>query len=549
MLSVAILVNNLHWDEWEISCIRRLLDTKQVEIRAVVLAGSDRASERGHSLDDSRLLPLLERWLLRKTAYRSKSSQALQELLPDVPIYFCLEHNANSFRREGWDVILQLSGDSRAAMRLRDVPRHGVWSFRYEGCGSLAALLLRNRLLREPTGAVELVRLGWRREQAATVLKRGVFAIGLRSFVKHYEEIRHASSYYPAYACAELAEGRVPRAEAAREPSPNAAERMALNARWPFLFAWNAFQDIVSRWFVRWFVTEHWNVGVANRPIEHLLSAGRLPAIDWLPKKRRFLADPFGIRHNGRLYVLAEECDHLTGSKGFITAIRYDMRHRGKRKVAFRLPVHMSYPYLLKHQGDIYCIPETYQAQEVALYKAVRFPDQWEKIKVLISDFAAVDATVLFHDGMWWMFCTDEALGPNSHLHIWYASELDGDWRPHPMNPVKMDVRSARSAGTPFFHNGHWYRPAQDCSRKYGGAVVLNRIETLTVDAFKEETVKRLVADPESPYPDGLHTLSSVGDRTLFDAKIESVDLKVFMRRVWAKLMPFESVSERRREA
>ena len=40
---------------------------------------------------------------------------------------------------------------------------------------------------------------------------------------------------------------------------------------------------------------------------------------------------------------------------------------------------------------------------------------------------------------------------------------------------VKTDVRSARPAGTPFVYQGELYRPAQDCSRTYGGSIVIHR--------------------------------------------------------------------------
>ena len=56
-------------------------------------------------------------------------------------------------------------------------------------------------------------------------------------------------------------------------------------------------------------------------------------------------------------------------------------------------------------------------------------------------------------------------------------------------------ARSARPAGPIFAHEGRLYRPAQDCSRTYGGAVVIHRIEALTPEIFREVAVARL--DPE----------------------------------------------------
>ena len=88
---------------------------------------------------------------------------------------------------------------------------------------------------------------------------------------------------------------------------------------------------------------------------------------------------------------------------------------------------------------------------------------------------------------------------------------------PHAANPVKLDVRSARPAGTPFVHNGHLYRPAQDCSGSYGGKTVINRVIRLTPTEFEEEQVAVIKPYKNSPYPDGIHTISVAGNMTIID--------------------------------
>lgn len=84
---------------------------------------------------------------------------------------------------------------------------------------------------------------------------------------------------------------------------------------------------------------------------------------------------------------------------------------------------------------------------------------------------------------------------------------------------MKIDSRSSRSAGTPFHVDGTWYRPAQDCSVTYGGAVVFNKIITLTIEQYEEQVVTTITPCKESDFPDGIHTLSSVGPYTLLDGK------------------------------
>ena len=266
---------------------------------------------------------------------------------------------------------------------------------------------------------------------------------------------------------------------------------------------------------------ELWALGVVRRPVHELLDARRLH-VEWLPTRRPkgYLADPFGIVVGDGLHVLAEEYDYPS-NRGRITAISF----RGDRTVArwvpeaIRLPSHASYPFLLQHEGEVYCIPETSAEREVRLYRARRFPDDWEQVGVLVSGFAAADSTLFQHNGLWWLFCVEAGGDARTHLHGWWSPTLGGRWRPHLLNPLKSDVRSSRPAGPVFRRDGRLYRPAQDCSHTYGEAVALNRIDELTPTTFREEWVHTLRPDPTSAFPHGLHTLTGVGDVTLVDGK------------------------------
>jgi hypothetical protein len=67
--------------------------------------------------------------------------------------------------------------------------------------------------------------------------------------------------------------------------------------------------------------------------------------------------------------------------------------------------------------------------------------------------------------------------------------------------------------------NGELYRPAQDCSKTYGGRVVLNRILRLTPTDFSEAPERFVEPTPGSLYGKALHTLSGAGPRTVIDGK------------------------------
>lgn len=264
---------------------------------------------------------------------------------------------------------------------------------------------------------------------------------------------------------------------------------------------------------------DEWNVGVVRAPIRVLLEGKSKPKVNWFPfpKSGTFLADPFGIVKDQKVHLLCEQFDY--GSyKGRIVSMEFtDKDSPSEPEVVFELPVHVSYPYLFERQERVYCVPETFQAREIGLYEIEDFPRKWLKVAVLVDNFAGLDGTVFQYDGYWWLACSNRELGALDKLFLFYSDDLLGTWKPHDANPVKTDISSSRPAGTPVFHEGSLYRPAQDCSKVYGGRIVFNRVTRLTPTDFREEPVAFVEPDETGPYPAGMHTLSVAGDITIVD--------------------------------
>ncbi|MEI9904227.1 MAG: hypothetical protein WDN06_09760 [Asticcacaulis sp.] len=104
-------------------------------------------------------------------------------------------------------------------------------------------------------------------------------------------------------------------------------------------------------------------------------------------------------------------------------------------------------------------------------------------------------------------------------LHVACAEALTGPWRQHAGNPVREALDSTRPGGLPFVHDGAPHLPVQDCTGTYGAALNVLRIEALTPERFTASPVRRFMPGLHPGYPDGLHTLSAVGDVTLIDVK------------------------------
>jgi hypothetical protein len=258
-----------------------------------------------------------------------------------------------------------------------------------------------------------------------------------------------------------------------------------------------------------------WNVGIADAPIHAFLE--QRPPIAWLPDPgRRFLADPFAYESDGDVVLVVEDYDYDEVRAGLST-ISVGSDGPGRLEPFLDRPEHLSYPYVFEHQGRLYCIPECSASGQVALYEVDKAARSCRRVATLLPDFAGVDTTVIRHEGRWWLLCTNARDNDCANLYVFYADDLLGPYTPHPWNPVKTDMRSSRPAGTPFVHQGVLYRPAQDCSERYGGAVAINRIVELTPHTFREEVVNVIRPDPNGPYPHGLHTLSAVGGKTVVD--------------------------------
>jgi hypothetical protein len=279
-------------------------------------------------------------------------------------------------------------------------------------------------------------------------------------------------------------------------------------------------------------IEEHWTLGIIRKPVHHVIDSFVADDIQWLTlPPGTALADPLGaVEHHGRLTILAEGYDFKDRQGRIVALDVQDERIVSPPREVLRLPVHASYPHLIFHGSHIYCLPEASATGCVQLYRADPFPERWVPDRILLQSFAGADATVHRHGDRWWMFVGNHADQDEAKLYVFHAPDLFGPWQPHAMNPVKCDLRSARPAGPLFEHAGELYRPAQDGSVTYGGAVAVNRVLQLSPTEFVEETVNVLRPSHSGPYPHGLHTLTGAGALTIVDGKRHSRSLR---RLVW----------------
>jgi hypothetical protein len=296
-----------------------------------------------------------------------------------------------------------------------------------------------------------------------------------------------------------------------------------------------------------------WRCAIVKRRAEDILRDGiESSAIVWFPDMPAlaFRADPFGLWRNGHLYVFAEAFDYRTRI-GHIDRLCFDAELNFlDSKTVLKTPWHLSYPFVFEADGETWMLPEAYKSGTLTLYRARTFPDVWEAACEIPLDGPAIDATPLWRDDRWWLFYSPsyESSVRRSHLHVAWSYRLTGPWHVHPLNPVRVDLASARLGGTPLLRDGAILLPVQDCRATYGGALRVLLVETLDERRFEATDQAGLTAPPwMTPFTEGLHTFAAAGPVTLIDVKRteasyrgEAIRIRGVLQRRWREMRVVE---------
>jgi len=239
------------------------------------------------------------------------------------------------------------------------------------------------------------------------------------------------------------------------------------------------------------------------------------------PTHNGFWADPFVVEREGRRFIFFEEYLQET-RRGHIAAMELD-KHGGVGEPfdVLKTKFHLSYPFLFEYGGELFMVPECAESGRVEALRCTQYPDRWEPHAVLIDNVTAFDPTLVEHDGMWWMFIALQPDGNSTddELHLFYARTPFGPWTPHPLNPISLDVRCARPAGALFSSQGRLYRPAQDCSRRYGWAISLQEVVEMTTEDYKEVQVNHITPEWAGD-AHATHTMNQSCGVTLYDCEV-----------------------------
>lgn len=251
---------------------------------------------------------------------------------------------------------------------------------------------------------------------------------------------------------------------------------------------------------------------------------------------QHWAADPMLIDYEGKTYMFFEAVD---GVKGHIEVCEI------KEDCSISKPItilsddcHYSYPFVFLHDGNWYMIPESSEANEVRLYKAVEFPYRWEKIAVLLKG-KYVDTTI-FEDNYKLYLLTFETDGVTEcvkpRAFKFFLNDTNSKLEEIPW--TYYDKLQVRGAGQVINLGNELIRPAQiSTEHRYGDAVAFYKIDKL--DGIYREGLKSILHIDDIKinrrYVDGLHTYSVSEKFETVDIRCRDFDFGKILRKIRKK--------------
>jgi len=263
---------------------------------------------------------------------------------------------------------------------------------------------------------------------------------------------------------------------------------------------------------------QRWSVAFVKNPWCHVsLRQG----VEIKNPAGRYFADPFVITKEGRTICFVEDCS-CRSKVGRITAIEImDGKNYNILGPVIAEPFHLSFPFLLEYEQELYMVPETAEVQAIRLYRCVEFPMKWEYVKDIKSNVNAGDSVIFKHKDKWWLFSNIGTQGSVDHCSTLMAyfseSPLSDEWQEHKLNPLVFDCRMARNGGLLDGGNGCLVRVRQRHGYQvYGESLTLAKITELTPSSFEEKEFGQIHPD----FFKGIiatHHMHSDGHYTVYD--------------------------------
>ena len=269
----------------------------------------------------------------------------------------------------------------------------------------------------------------------------------------------------------------------------------------------------LKQWYKKQ-LRHEWTLGFVENGLDGVFSDK--PKYVWVKNpyaEECWFADPFILDVTDTTITLLVEEMRYAVHVGRIAKLTID---RGTMaitdmKIILEEPTHLSFPNILRENGKIYVYPENHDSGELNLYEYDEGKEQLVKVRTLCKQ-PLTDAVMTDVFGKRQIYST-QMPNPNGNVLNVYEANENGVFIQS--LSISFADKHARMAGQFFTYKGKIYRPAQDCNKVYGGAVVIEDVQ-FGADKIQIHYVKTL----KSTHPvlrKGMHTLNECNGVVVID--------------------------------
>ncbi|BBV29609.1 glucosamine inositolphosphorylceramide transferase family protein [Citrobacter werkmanii] len=298
-------------------------------------------------------------------------------------------------------------------------------------------------------------------------------------------------------------------------------------------------QTKIKKIIKTFFYHESWDIMILKDHGSHLFPDNTLEILSkttaqQLTKKYTFQADPFIVEKADKLYVFYEAFS-FRNSKGTLRCRVLDRELTEIDDVKLEgfddLKCHLSFPFLIHINDQLFMIPESSERKEVILFQSVEFPVRWKKIKVLISDTEVTDNVFLTINETCYLLSTTM----DNEIIIHSAENIFGEWQ-RIAPSLKVSNHHHRGAGAPYSVDNKMYFLTQECTPEtYGKSIYIKELVTLNDTVFDESLIEKI--NSSINHSDGVHTLNFSNNYIVYDSKINKFSLLAIFKKLSYKFM------------
>lgn len=271
----------------------------------------------------------------------------------------------------------------------------------------------------------------------------------------------------------------------------------------------------LKQWYKKQ-LRHEWAIGFVEKGLDGVFS--NKPNYVWVKNpyaEERWFADPFILDVTDTTISLLVEEMRYAVPKGRIAKLMIDRATMAivDMKIILEESTHLSFPNIWRKDGKVYVYPENNESGQLNLYEYDEEREQLVKVRTLCTE-PLTDAVMTEVFGKQQIYST-QMPDPNGGVLNVYEPNKQGVFVQS--QSMSLADKHARMAGQFFAYKGNLYRPAQDCNKVYGGAVIIEEIRQ-SENALLFKNVKRLTS--AHPFLHlGMHTLNEYKGVVVVDVK------------------------------